>query len=1524
MPEGYDLRTARDRIQRIFRYLQEMHSVRTPPVVHLDAREWRLVLDTLPDTPHIQRGYRLMDDDGSGSSAEGTREFVIKVGRPRESECPEPSVVIKNWLEDGWDQVGANCESIVKKSRRGSGSSTESFEDSDDRVDALAAWLDEKKAWENEERESIDGLAVFSELFELHARVSRESEKYQLFLADGILVMDHPSGPVSHPVLLQRIELKFDSGLPEFAIVPSEDPEVYTPLLRHLGLDGDTIRSLADAVAKEHVHPLGDEATGRFFKDFVHRFWEDGQYFETDLEVESPAGPYLYRQPQLYLGYRNYGLVENIERYVDALAGFEELPESLVRVVGIETGRSAQRADDAAPIDLLLTKHANAEQEQVIRRLAETGAVIVQGPPGTGKSHTIANLIGHLLAEHKSILVTSHASKALRVVREKLARPLQSLCVSVLDSDEESNRQLEESITGIVNYLSTTSEKKLAEEIERLKEAREGLTREHDDLRDRLLEAVQGEYRELEVLGESVTPSEAARKVVELVGTDDWIPGPLSHPHELPLSDAELEELYELNAKLVADDEKFFDSSYPDLDALPTHREFAGHYDEISELEKTKLKTGAEFWIHEDQTPEAMQELLNGMKRAAEILSEEQAAQILEDDAEWIRECLEAGRAGGDRAGSWHELVDLIETCARDVSEREPLVLEHGPVVESDKSPIVLIATCRAILEHLEAGKQLSKLTLLRKSEWSDLIRCSRVDDGTPTEAVHFRAILSQLEVREARDRLAQRWDRQIAPLGLPTFAELGHSPEKEALRRGRGIALALDWHSRVWSECEAKLEDVGLDWTRLSRKMAGRRSAKTELQRTRELIRDQLEPLIETRSRFVRWRNLGREKERWLADLDATPRKDGVYPLVKQLRSAIKKGNYDTYTAARDKLAELIELQPCFDRRRELLEKLAPVAPGWADAIRERHEPHVREDLPGDVEDAWRYRYWEQQLAEQARLDLDRLQEKLAGVTDRLIGTTADYVEKLSWMAQLRRTGLEQQQALQGWLGLHKKIGKGTGKNVPRLREEAKRTLVECRNAVPVWIMPLSRVVESFDLATTRFDVVIIDEASQSDVMGLVAFALGKEVVVVGDHEQVSPYAVGQRGDRIHALIDEILTDVPNKHLYDGKTSVYDLARQSFGGTIRLIEHFRCVPDIIQFSNELCYGGEIRALRESTASRVSPPLVARRVQDGHDVNGINKNEALEIASLVSAVCRLDEYDDCTIGVISLVGTDQALYIDSILRRRLTVSEYQKRRILCGNASQFQGDERDIIFLSIVNSPSGRPLMLRQREDAKKVFNVAASRARDQLWVVHSLDPGRDLKHGDLRLRLISHAENPEALRPKPIEEKKRFNSDLEKLVFRGLSGEGYRITSQYQVGEYTIDLVVDGERGDRVAIQCDGDRSRTTEELADDMGRQMTLERLGWEFVRVRGSEFFRTPEQVTKRLVRRLAELDIHPVGAEKAGGKAAAAEALDAKVRKRAEQIRARWKDIPTVTSFRRKAVTRPETSEEAEDGDGVEEG
>src|SRR5260370_12506133 len=92
------------------------------------------------------------------------------------------------------------------------------------------------------------------------------------------------------------------------------------------------------------------------------------------------------------------------------------------------------------------TNPANPEQIRIAQQLEEHGGVLVQGPPGTGKTHTIGNLVGHLLAQGKSVLVTSHTTKALRMVRHHIVPELRPLLVSVLEIDLDSRKQLESAV----------------------------------------------------------------------------------------------------------------------------------------------------------------------------------------------------------------------------------------------------------------------------------------------------------------------------------------------------------------------------------------------------------------------------------------------------------------------------------------------------------------------------------------------------------------------------------------------------------------------------------------------------------------------------------------------------------------------------------------------------------------------------------------------------------------------------------------------------------------------------------------------------------------------------------------------------------------------------------------------------------------------------------------------------------------------------------------------------------------------
>jgi very-short-patch-repair endonuclease len=110
--------------------------------------------------------------------------------------------------------------------------------------------------------------------------------------------------------------------------------------------------------------------------------------------------------------------------------------------------------------------------------------------------------------------------------------------------------------------------------------------------------------------------------------------------------------------------------------------------------------------------------------------------------------------------------------------------------------------------------------------------------------------------------------------------------------------------------------------------------------------------------------------------------------------------------------------------------------------------------------------------------------------------------------------------------------------------------------------------------------------------------------------------------------------------------------------------------------------------------------------------------------------------------------------------------------------------------------------------------------------------------------------------------EEKKADSDFERLVMKRLIDAGFRVKAQWQVGYYRIDLVVEGD-GKRLAIECDGDRYHPIEKLEADLARQTVLERLGWQFARIRGSVFYRYPDEAMRAVFEALDKLGIPAVG-------------------------------------------------------------
>ena len=356
--------------------------------------------------------------------------------------------------------------------------------------------------------------------------------------------------------------------------------------------------------------------------------------------------------------------------------------------------------------------------------------------------------------------------------------------------------------------------------------------------------------------------------------------------------------------------------------------------------------------------------------------------------------------------------------------------------------------------------------------------------------------------------------------------------------------------------------------------------------------------------------------------------------------------------------------------------------------------------------------------------------QKKAEELSSTLRRQTVTLAVDRAWLAlsERMRENRALMQKLQGWAQIAARIGRGNGRNVETLRAQARDLMSSCAQAVPCWIMPAERALAMFD-GTWKFDVIVLDEASQSDIVSMPLLFLANRAVIAGDDRQVSPAAVGVGDMAVNALSRQYIEGkIANWPIYQAQSSLYDLARTAYD-PLMLREHFRSVPPIIGYSNQLSYNGLILPLRDAASTNLVPAIVRCRVNGVREQNDANKAEAEAIVGRIKACIGEKAYDGKTFGVIVMRSGKtgaQIQLINDLLYKALGPEVIQSRRILCGLSPDFQGDERDVIFLSLVDSPDGdKPL---RREGAgsddgmKKRWNVAVSRARDQIWAVYSGD----------------------------------------------------------------------------------------------------------------------------------------------------------------------------------------------------------
>ena len=328
------------------------------------------------------------------------------------------------------------------------------------------------------------------------------------------------------------------------------------------------------------------------------------------------------------------------------------------------------------------------------------------------------------------------------------------------------------------------------------------------------------------------------------------------------------------------------------------------------------------------------------------------------------------------------------------------------------------------------------------------------------------------------------------------------------------------------------------------------------------------------------------------------------------------------------------------------------------------------------------------------------------------------------------------------------------------------------------------------------------------------------------------------------------------------------------FGGRITLIEHRRCVPEIIGFSNRVAYepeGIRLVPVRQFGAERFDPIRVVH-LADGYEAD--NKTNPVEADAIVDQIrkCLAEpQYDGATYRCDLAAGqgageADRAQAarrgtaggVDgarTALRRRVGLPGFRTRRHVPVDGQGARGRDAGLSALTATQYV--------QR------FNVAASRAKDQMWVYHSMPREALINTEDMRYQLLDYCYGvanrtrndtdgsvstvvPEDELVPP------FDSLFEQRVYNRIVDRGYTVQPQYPAHGYSIDMVMIGAKG-KLAVECDGDFWHGPAEYEADLARQRELERCGWEFFRIRESVFYADMASSLKKLWDTLDELDI-----------------------------------------------------------------
>ena len=658
----------------------------------------------------------------------------------------------------------------------------------EDHPEVRDAWLDyfvsQWRPWAQEMRRWQELQRVYEDVDFMRRRLEEAEEQYELILGVGLLVWRDPTGTtVRRHLLTAPAEISLDAAQGVLTVSPAASFDGFRIELDMLELqhqprlDG---AGLDDRLEELDVQAWDRAKVGEILRVIANKASPGAQVDEGSLQPPARADDtlrVLYAPALVLRERRPTAYDELISRFLEDSRdeSFSLTPpwERFISEGEPSGGGAGTTPEDPEANSVLGDSRlyfplpTNEEQRKIAERLRTRPYVLVKGPPGTGKSHTIANLICHLLASGERVLVTAHAPKALAVLRDLLPGEIRNLCVTALGSTRDDQRLLEDSVRGILSHKNQWRGSKWAQE--RIA----ALESELRQLEDRVAQVERNlrETREAETHLHSLyggfqgTAAQIARTVEAKGEAYSWFPELPNDESRCPLDSAEITLLAEIHSQLTQEKLKELSFDIGDI-SLPSPEEFEAAMAELqaAELSAEAARKGMDL----DQlgplqplTDEALstaeaflRELDEHAARARHALGEELTSKILGDLLVGYQE-------------NWSDLARDSTGLASSAQDALRRLGSARIEIYTQASNERLLAAARSRFSHFEQGGRRGiwfvAPRVVRETRW--LEKDCRIDGEPPRQPEQLQTLIAFLELKQTVNKFQQIWPTPLPKL---------------------------------------------------------------------------------------------------------------------------------------------------------------------------------------------------------------------------------------------------------------------------------------------------------------------------------------------------------------------------------------------------------------------------------------------------------------------------------------------------------------------------------------------------------------------------------------------------------------------------------------------------------------------------------------------------------------------------------------------------------------------------------------